>query len=378
MLERYHIKGIGDSAKEEDLIQLFQKVGKIEDLYFPTNKTATGMRKDFAIVKVEVNSEKGYKMIKDLNGSIWKGSKIRVSKAKEFYKDKVVREKEEETKRESQETKDPKTQDAVRILRRRRRSNRILTAICRIEKNPFIKVRKARGIRSHKLCCKPILSIQGKTFIFLSIKKKFQVANNKLIFEDESFSFDNSKYEELSSSKSRLIELSSASTKFSSTNKSSSIASASTALTQPRQGKGVRRGFGTLVATDCCIEEDDSRFAALESINNEETSAEFIGETSQEELDAEKDRLLKMFQQITSKPVAIVEPKVPKKLAQKKETTTETATSSSNQGFSLASIFSENSNSSASEGLETSNKAGFINMGEFKNIFAKSVSLSYY
>jgi hypothetical protein len=82
-----------------------------------------------------------------------------------------------------------------------------------------------------------------------------------------------------------------------------------------------------------------------------------------------------MFQQITSKPVAIVEPKVPKKLAQKKETTAETATSSSNQGFSLASIFSENSNSSVSEGLETSNKAGFINMGEFKNIFAKSVRL---
>ena len=69
-----------------------KRVGCVTEVYTP-GPTITGLFRDFAIVSFSDGSEKG--CVRTLNKVLWKGRRLRVEVAKDFYKEKFKREREE-------------------------------------------------------------------------------------------------------------------------------------------------------------------------------------------------------------------------------------------------------------------------------------------
>ena len=84
-------------ATAEDLSNLISKVCPVEEVYI-SGKTPTGINRSFAIVVVTATDPMIEKCIKTFNNCHWKGTKIWVEKAKEYYKDRFERERARERK----------------------------------------------------------------------------------------------------------------------------------------------------------------------------------------------------------------------------------------------------------------------------------------
>lgn len=91
---RLHVSEFLSSVTQSDLENLVSKVCPVVSIYIPC-KTATGILRQFAIIVVNCDDAAVQKCIKAFNGSFWKGSKLRIDVAKEYYKDRLAREREE-------------------------------------------------------------------------------------------------------------------------------------------------------------------------------------------------------------------------------------------------------------------------------------------
>lgn len=94
-MTRIFVRNIPAQATVEDLKALFAKVSPVSEVYVPL-PTVTTWRRNFAIVTIEGDDTEGKKCVKALNGAVWKGEKLTIEVANEYYKDRIAREKEDE------------------------------------------------------------------------------------------------------------------------------------------------------------------------------------------------------------------------------------------------------------------------------------------
>lgn len=110
MTTRLHLSQIPESATESDIKTLISKIAQVEEVYYPRDTTLTGIKRDFAIIKVKGRKEKeGIQCIRTLHNTLWKNKKIQLKLAREFYQDKRLREIEEEKIQKETEQKNQLT-----------------------------------------------------------------------------------------------------------------------------------------------------------------------------------------------------------------------------------------------------------------------------
>lgn len=96
---RIFIKGFPFDTSADDLRQLVGRVAPAVEVYLP-EPTTTGVFRDFAIVRFPVQCDESHvdKCTKSLNNSLWKGKRIVVERAKDYYRERLEREKAAEMK----------------------------------------------------------------------------------------------------------------------------------------------------------------------------------------------------------------------------------------------------------------------------------------
>ena len=97
MTGRIYIRDFSYEATAEDLSILISKVCPVEEVYI-SGPTPTGINRSFAIVTVNASNNLVEKCIKTFNNCHWKGTRIYVEKAKEYYKDRFERERAREVR----------------------------------------------------------------------------------------------------------------------------------------------------------------------------------------------------------------------------------------------------------------------------------------
>lgn len=330
-MERLHIKGINSTITDQDLEQFCSKIGKVYELHRPTTVTGTERSKDFAIARVE-GGERTEKLMRQLNGSLWKGCKIRISKAKEFYKDRIQREKEE----------------ASRIVPLLKPVQEQSVENSKPSRGPFLALRKAKGLRINRLTWKPLLYVNDKVFKSNEEKRGFSAKNKKIVFEEFEPYQVPPEYSE-----TVLESIQSPATK------DVSITAPSSSNPEFKKGKGVRRGFGTLMQVDCCIDESQIPSHLMDDANRTATSEDVFGEVSLEELEKEKIRSLSILNMLLKPPeketsrLTLDEPPVKRVKSESREAVS-SKTAQRNETSTMNSVF--------------------MNVKEMKNIFAQSVS----
>jgi hypothetical protein len=295
MIERLHVKGISPQISKEDVQQLFGKVGIVEEVHRPNVTTTTGDQKNFAIVRIVPNEATFEQTLKQLNNSIWKGCKIRISKANEYYKDKIQRENMENLA----------SPDQSKIKKNVAKSWK--RAIFHEElQSPYLRIRRAKGLKMIKTTIKPIIFVDDKAFKFEKENDQFFAKNRKIIFEDQpSKDAILSEYQETTVELPKAV-ISAATEKPVSTGRIGfGLGSATNKAQAPETevkiiaAKGVRRGFGEV---DCCKEDEElEKFITAKMIENEdlpETSTDIIGLVSEEELRKEQERTMNIMKSL--------------------------------------------------------------------------------
>lgn len=89
-----YLGNIPSNASGADVRSLLSKVFNVMDIYIPP-ATATGIIRNFAMIRVH-NTDGIHRYINALNNSLWKGQKIRLEMAKEYFIDKLRRERNEQ------------------------------------------------------------------------------------------------------------------------------------------------------------------------------------------------------------------------------------------------------------------------------------------
>lgn len=100
MVVRLHVSNFSPEITSVELQELFRKLGSVKDVYLP-KLTETGLLRNFAIVVMESpssleESSLSQSCIRAFNNSFWKGRKIRVAQAREYFLDRLKRESQEE------------------------------------------------------------------------------------------------------------------------------------------------------------------------------------------------------------------------------------------------------------------------------------------
>lgn len=107
--QRMFVRGFPLTTTTQDIGDLFNRVGKVEDVYMP-GPTPTGLFRDFAIVTLGFSSEEDIpKCSKTLNNVLWKGGKIQVEVAKQYYQEKLDIERMEEAQKQLEEQEETPT-----------------------------------------------------------------------------------------------------------------------------------------------------------------------------------------------------------------------------------------------------------------------------
>jgi hypothetical protein len=91
MKGRIYLRDFSCESTPEDLSQFISKICPVEEVYI-TGKTPTGINRSFAIVVVNASNELVDKCVKLLHNCLWRGTRIQVEKANEYYKDRFERE----------------------------------------------------------------------------------------------------------------------------------------------------------------------------------------------------------------------------------------------------------------------------------------------
>jgi hypothetical protein len=216
-------------------------------------------------------------------------------------------------------------------------------------------------------------------------KEKFTPKNKKTIFTEDFLSAIPSKYEEHSIIQSKQeVEL------------------PKTPIQEPKKvGKGVRRGFGSINQIDCCIENEELEASLAAKMVSDFISDSPVsgvcGEVTEEELKREQDRSLSIMQSLLQNPLtkfpipeelADLKVKEPKKEKESKKKQNEIITKANKEIVvqqnhpeeatveepKFLPKFLSNTVDSMEKTAEVQhNKAGYVDMNAFHDIFKKSV-----
>jgi hypothetical protein len=301
-MERFHLKGIGSNVQLQDLHQFCSKIGKVEELHYPETLTGTGLCKDFAIARVYLN-DKSQQIIKQLNGSVWKGSKIRINKAKEHYRDRIKREK------VASATAAPSSSSSSSSSLSSSRKLSVKTQTLPIKENvdPFLNIRRARGLPIIRTTAKPVIVFADKAYRFAKENAKYQAKNKKILFEVDANLPILKEYREdnfvvTKPSVVLPIEKEKISSSKRSVNTEKPVAEVKKVV-----GTGVRKGFGAINEPDCCI-DTDADIRRLEEVDGGGSplgNGELVGVITEAELVSEKDRSMNILQQLLGSTAAI-------------------------------------------------------------------------
>lgn len=88
---RLFVGNVPRTAHEEDVRALVSKICPVNDVYIPP-KTPTGLPRPFAIVEIKSDMKALRKCLQILNNTNWKGSRLRIEVARQFYADKLNQE----------------------------------------------------------------------------------------------------------------------------------------------------------------------------------------------------------------------------------------------------------------------------------------------
>ena len=107
--QRMFMRGFPLTTTIHDIEGLFNRVGEVEEVYLP-GPSPTGLFRDFAIVTMTFPSENDIsKCSKTLNNVLWKGNKIQVEVAKQYYQEKLEIERMEEAQKLQEEQEETPT-----------------------------------------------------------------------------------------------------------------------------------------------------------------------------------------------------------------------------------------------------------------------------
>lgn len=416
--QRIHVSGITGALKASDLEQLFSKVCKVEEVYIP-EPDCLGCSRGFAVVRVAEDKSKALQCIKNFNGSVWKGSKLRLAFAKEWYRERLDREKVE----------DQDKQEKLDLLAKEK-DNKISQLMAKFKipawSSNMLRIRKARTLPKIKVCSQPKVILGTETYYSKAANAICKPYNKKIIFDDASFleAVQAAAYIPEAEYKKKLIPKptkasaetskttpvpSSAASKNNSTQNATSVVPAST-LPKPAGGKG-RQGFGTLLSVplpkcieekvDCCIddeeeernrnsknrrknisEHDDFAENSFEIVYpNDDTPCMTAEELEDSVLQAERQRALNvallLLQENETKdkqrkePTPRAKPTAEDKAAKdkaKRADTNDSATKGSNA------TGEEQPSQEVINDIITQNPNAYVNISTFKNIFQKEVS----
>jgi hypothetical protein len=218
MTTRIYISGILPHTTQSDLGQLLSKVGKVEEIYIPSKSLQTGK---FAIARIAgLGDENTAKTIKALSGSTWKGCKIKLELAHEWYKDRIMREKQEDLHKPQVMCKPAQHQPSQQEY-------------CA----DILRIRKVKGRKMMRISTAPIVFHEGQEFRPSNINISSLKVPIKQVFQYDLADLKN--YELVRSEKKSILE---------------------TDL-HTKSGKGVRKGFGSITLQspiDCCIESQET------------------------------------------------------------------------------------------------------------------------
>lgn len=147
-MQRFYVGGISSSTSEEDLRAMFAKVCHVEEVHLP-QPFAFGLQRPFAIVRLSEIDPKAESALKRLDGTNWKGSKLKIEKAKEYYRDRF------EAERANAHLAPIKPQQPVS----KARTQPILSFAADV-----IKLRRRKGVPALKAATKPYLTFHDKTY----------------------------------------------------------------------------------------------------------------------------------------------------------------------------------------------------------------------
>lgn len=156
MSARIHVSGITNEIDSKDLMQLFSKTNQVEEVYIPP-KDQYGFRRNFAIIKVQVDgddqaakTQKINQIIRTFQGTMWKGMKLKLEPAKEFYLDRLYKEK-EEIKNDTEK----KALEIVKLIEEKK--PKLFTG-------KLLKIRRGRTRRALRTCIYPKIKIDDKVY----------------------------------------------------------------------------------------------------------------------------------------------------------------------------------------------------------------------
>lgn len=91
---RVYLSGLGESTKEADLIDRFSSFGQVSSVFI-ANSESSSVCRGFAHFTIRTSEAKWRRLLSALNGSSWKGQKLRIEEARPDYQTRLEREQQE-------------------------------------------------------------------------------------------------------------------------------------------------------------------------------------------------------------------------------------------------------------------------------------------
>lgn len=240
-MHRIFVGGMPPSQSEDDVRMLIGKLCTVRSVYIPP-PTATGVHRGFAIVEVEADTDSVNKCVKAFNLCFWKGAKLRVEQAKEYYVHRLDQES------DARRMEDEKLQEKIRSSRefsipifhadaltiKGRHSS---AASIQVLTKPFLKS-SSDGSRNY-----PRDGLR-------SVKTVFEEGENgiDIIAHNESLIPKSTRAKDDKGKEKKEVLSSSAKINLDDSNPSLSIQKPAGSLPVQPAGGGMRRGFGSLLS----------------------------------------------------------------------------------------------------------------------------------
>ena len=193
---RIHLSGLPQNATKEDITALISKVCPVVEVHIP-EPDSWGFRRNFAVIRVKADTPKVQHCIKSFNGSMWKGNKIRLDFAKEWYKDRIQREKDTETDRLKHEEIEKQKEKVIDIMAEsftgefHHSNGKHLFMLQKLQQtlpklsNSMLKIRRAKTMKSLKICKTPKIIFNNEIVVSKEANSVCKPYSSKIIFDED-------------------------------------------------------------------------------------------------------------------------------------------------------------------------------------------------
>eukprot|EP01033_Poteriospumella_lacustris_P010294 gene10294-7312_t len=172
MSARFYVGGLSPNISKDDLQALFNRLAPVEEVHVPS-AIVPALSRSFMIVKLKSEADgKAIAAVTKLNGSMWKGSKLRIEAAKPFFKERLETEKRIEAEKEALAAASTK---AV-MPKYNKKAPAVLSTLlpekelASLPPRPaFLRIRRARCVPAYRVS-EPVLCLHEQTFKKKAVK----------------------------------------------------------------------------------------------------------------------------------------------------------------------------------------------------------------